>query len=158
MNSSDFDRSCVYRGSVNEACSLFTNIFIEFAKLSIPNKTIVVRDDDKPLYDTEMRMNSRKRDRQKRKAIKSGNQNDWNKYKFLRNKVNNQNKHAKELFYDNLDINVSDFQNNDKRKFWKIIRHFVQNNKSASSIPPLCLTTVVCLGHSFRNRYSVCTI
>ena len=39
-----------------------------------------------------------------------------------------------------MDIIVSDFQNNDKRKFWKVIRHFVKSNSSASSIPPLCST------------------
>ena len=33
---------------------------------------------------------------------------------------------------------VSDFQNNDKRKFWKVIRNFVNINNSTSSIPPLC--------------------
>ena len=60
------------------------------------------------------------------------------KYKYYRNKVNNQKKHAKEYFYNNLDIIVSDFQNNDKRKFWKVIRHFVKNNNSTSSIPSLC--------------------
>ena len=41
------------------------------------------------------------------------------------------------MFYNNLDIIVSDFQNNDKRKFWKVISYFVKNNKSASCIPPL---------------------
>ena len=86
---SDFDWSCLHQGSVNETCSLFTNILIEFAKLPIPCITIVVREDDKPWYDTEIRRKSRKRDRQKKKAIKSGNQNALNKYKFLRNKVNN---------------------------------------------------------------------
>ena len=50
---SDFDWSCLHQGSVNEACSLFTNIFTEFAKLSIPSKTIVVPEDDKPWYDKE---------------------------------------------------------------------------------------------------------
>ena len=30
---SEFDWSCLHQGSVNEASSLFTNIFIEFAKL-----------------------------------------------------------------------------------------------------------------------------
>ena len=44
------------------------------------------------------------------------------------------------MFYNNLDIILSDFQNNDKRKFWKVIRHFVKNNKSTSCIPPLCST------------------
>ena len=43
------------------------------------------------------------------------------------------------MFYNNLDI-VTDFQNNDKRKLWKVIRHFVKNNKSASCIPALCST------------------
>ena len=59
------------------------------------------------------------------------------KYKYYRNKVNNQKKHAKEHFYYNLDIIVSDFQKNDKSKFWKVNRHFVKNNNSTSSIPLL---------------------
>ena len=42
------------------------------------------------------------------------------------------------IFYNNLDIIVSDFQNNDKRKFLKVIRHFAKNNNYTSSIPPLC--------------------
>ena len=112
--------------------------FIEFAKLCVPSKAIVVREDDKPWYDSEIRRNSRKRDRLKKTALKSGNQNDWKKYKYYRNKVNNQKKHANEYFYNNLDTIVSDFQNNDKGKFLKVIRHFVKNNNSTSSIPPLC--------------------
>ena len=39
-----------------------------------------------------------------------------------------------------LDIIVSDFQDNDKGKFWKVNRHFVKNNNSTSSILPLCST------------------
>ena len=34
--------------------------FIEFPKLCIPSKTIVVPEDDKPWYDSEIRRNSRK--------------------------------------------------------------------------------------------------
>ena len=64
--------------------------FIEFAKLCIPNKTIVVREDDKPWYDSEIRRNSRKRYRLKKTALKTGNTNDWKKYKMFRNKVNNK--------------------------------------------------------------------
>ena len=95
---SEFDWSCLHQGSVNEASSLFTNIFIEFAKLCIPSKTIVVRGDDKPWYDSEIRRNSMKRDRLKKKATQSSNPNVWNKYKLFRNKVNNQKKHAKKIF------------------------------------------------------------
>ena len=69
----------LHQGTVNEATSLFTNIFIEFAKLCIPSKTIVVvvREDDKPWYDSEIRRNSTKSDRLKKTALKSCNQNDW---------------------------------------------------------------------------------
>ena len=72
--------------------------FIEFVKVCIPCKSILVRIDDKPWYDSEIRRNTRKRDRQKKKAVKTGNTTDWVKYKRLRNKVNNQRKHAKESF------------------------------------------------------------
>ena len=40
------------------------------------------------------------------------------------------------MISNNLDIIVSDFQNNDKRKFLKVIRHFVKNNNSTSSTSP----------------------
>ena len=40
----ELDWSCLHQGTVNEASSLLTNVFIEFAKLCIPNKTIGVRD------------------------------------------------------------------------------------------------------------------
>ena len=81
-----------------------------------------------------------KRDRHKKKAVKTGNITDWIKYKRLRNKVNNQRKHAKESFYNNLELIITDFENNDKRKFWKVIRHFVKNNSSSSATPPLSST------------------
>ena len=74
---SEFDWSYLQEGTVSEASILFTNVFIEFAKLCIPNKTIVVREDDKPWYDSEIRRNSRKRDRLKKTPLKTGNTNDW---------------------------------------------------------------------------------
>ena len=106
--------------------------------MCIPNKTIVVREDDKPWHDSEIKRNSRKRDRLKKTALKTGNPNDWKKYKMLRNKVNNKKNIRRNLFITiRILIIVSDSQNNDKRKFWKVIRHFVKSNSSASSIPPL---------------------
>ena len=59
------------------------------------------------------------------------------KIQILQKKVSNQKGMLRNIFYNNLDITVSDFQKNDKRKFWKVIRHFVKNNDSSYSIPPL---------------------
>ena len=96
-------------------------MFLNFVKQCIPFKTVTIREDDKPWYDSEIRSFSRKRDKQKSKAIKTGISNDWHTYKKLRNKVNNLKKHAKEQFFNNLELSISDFDNDDKRKFWKVI-------------------------------------
>ena len=80
---------------------------------------------------------SRKRDRLKRKFNKTGNQNFLTRYICLRNKVNNLKNNAKERFYNNLELSISDFHSNDKKQLWKIVRHFVKSNNNSSSIPPL---------------------
>ena len=51
--------------------------------------------------------------------------------------MNNLKKLAKEKFYNNLEISLSDFHTNDKKKFWQVIRHFVKNNNSSGNIPSL---------------------
>ncbi|MEW8341722.1 MAG: hypothetical protein AB2708_17900, partial [Candidatus Thiodiazotropha taylori] len=76
--------------------------------------------------DSEIRKLYRKRDRQRKKAINSSNQPDWLRYKIIRNKVNNLKKHAKERFYNNLEISLLDSFTNSRKDYWKIIRHFVK--------------------------------
>ena len=105
--------------------------------MCVPSKNVLIRSDDKPWYDCEIRRVSRKRDRLKRKFNKSGNQNILARYKFFRNKVNNLKRNAKEQLYNNLEFFISDFHSNDKKQFWKVVRHFVKGNSSSSSIPPL---------------------
>ena len=106
--------------SVNDASTLFNNILIECVKVCIPCKSILAQEDDKPWYDSEIRRNTRKRDRQKRQ-LKTGNATDWIKYKRIRNKVNNQRKHAKESFNNNLELIITDFENDDKGNFGKLL-------------------------------------
>ena len=50
----------------------------------------------------------------------------------MRNKVNNLERHAKEKFYSNLETNLMESSSNNKRDFWKIIRHFVKSNASST--------------------------
>ena len=49
-------------------------------------------------------------------------------------------KHAKERFFNNLETNLLALNCNDKRGFWKIIKHFLKKDKSVSFFPPLCET------------------
>ncbi|MCG8095193.1 MAG: hypothetical protein JAZ17_16505 [Candidatus Thiodiazotropha endolucinida] len=134
---SNYDWSVLAEGSVNDACVKFTDVFLEFVRLCIPSKVVTVRPNDKPWFDSDIRHFIRIRNKLRKKSIKSGNTDHWLKFKQMRNKVNNLKKHAKEKFYNNLEISLSDFQNNDKKKFWQVIRHFVKNNSNSGNIPPL---------------------
>ena len=108
----NFDWSYLAHGSVHEASYLFIDIFLEMVKTCIPSKKVTVRPDDKPWDNSELRRTSRKRDRLKSKEIKMGKMSDWNSYKRLRNKVNNQKKQAKEIFFNNLELSITDFHTN----------------------------------------------
>ena len=123
--------------NVNDTTKQFETDILTLAKQSIPTKEITVRRDDKPWYDSEIRKFSRIRDRLKWKAEKSSNPVHWQRYKTMMNKVNNLKRHAKERFYSNIETNLTESANNNKRDFWKIIRHFVKSNTSSSTIPPL---------------------
>ena len=62
---------------------------------------------------------------------------ETNTKKKARNEVNNLIKHAKERFYNNLELSISDFHKNDKKTFWQVTRHFVKNNSTSNNTPPL---------------------
>ena len=46
-------------------------------------------------------------------------------------------KHAKQNFFNSLELNPCDLQRNDKKGFWRLIRYFVKNNDCSSNIPTL---------------------
>ena len=46
-------------------------------------------------------------------------------------------KHAKENIYKSLETNLIELNCNDKKGFWKIIKHFIKKNNSFSCFPPL---------------------
>ncbi len=116
---------------------MFTDKILEHMHTCIPYKEVIIRPDDKPWYDSEIRKYSRNRDRTKALATKSNRAQDWAKYKQLRNKVNNLKKHAKEKFFNNIETIVSDSRTNNPRQYWKLIRHLVKSNKNSEIIPPL---------------------
>ncbi|MCG7877681.1 MAG: reverse transcriptase domain-containing protein [Candidatus Thiodiazotropha endolucinida] len=131
------DWSFLYEGSLDDASRKFTDAFLNMVKLCIPSKSVVVRPNDKPWYDSEIRHFTVKRDKLKFKLNTSSSLQLRDQYRKLRNKVNNLKKYAKERFYNNLESSISDFYSNNKRQFWSIIRHFVKNNSGSGSIPPL---------------------
>ena len=134
----NYDWNCLREGTLDEACNKITynDIFFNFVRSCIPSKNVLIRTDDKPWYGSEIRKMFRKRDRLKRKFNKTGNQNILTRYKFFKNKVNNLKRHAKEQFYNNLEVSFSDFHSNDNKQFWKVVCYFLKNNSTSSSLHP----------------------
>ena len=125
---------------IDDVAKKFEEAFLGLVNECIPSKLVTIHTDDKPWYDFTIRKHSRLRDKLRKEALKSHNPAHWQAYKSARNKVNNLKKHAKELFYSNLEDNLTDTMSNNKQDFWKIVRHFVKENKSSGSIPPLVIT------------------
>jgi hypothetical protein len=48
---------------INSACSNFTKTFLNIAKTCIPTREVTIRSDDKVWFDSNLRRESRKRDR-----------------------------------------------------------------------------------------------
>lgn len=127
----------LHNGSIDEACENFTHTFLNLVNTCIPSRKVLIRPDDKPWFNNEIRKFCRKRDRLKTLFLKTGNMNILNKYKQIRNKINNMKKFAKQNFFNTLELNLENLQTNDKKGFWRLIRYFVKNNDCSSSIPPL---------------------
>ena len=88
----------MHNRSLDEACDLFTTIFMDLVKECIPCKKVCIRPDDQPWYDNAIRRLSRKRDRMKRTAKASRKSTDWSNYKNLRNNVSNMKNMRKKIF------------------------------------------------------------
>ena len=56
--------------TVDDACNKFTSTFFEFCKECIPRKKVLIRPNDKPWFNSELRYNIRLRDRLRKKAFK----------------------------------------------------------------------------------------
>ena len=107
---------------------------MNFMNQCITSKEIIIRPTDKPWHDSQIRRISRQRDRLKSIATKSERLTDWNKYKKMRNKVNNLKKYAKQRYYNNLDKRLSSARFENPKQYWKYLRSLVSNN-TTNSIP-----------------------
>ena len=122
---------------VNDGCDCFTSKLIDMMSRCIPSKEVTIRSNDIPWYDSDIRRLTRKRDRQKKSVTKRGLPSDWEKYKVLRNRVNNLIRFAKQRYFSHLDECLSDSRVNSPQKYWKYLRSLVNSNKTSDKIPIL---------------------
>ena len=83
---------------INSACSNFTKTFLNIAKTCIPTREVTIRSDDKVWFDSNLRRESRKRDRLRQIFFRTKTETAEKKFKTQRNKFNNLKKQAKQRF------------------------------------------------------------
>ena len=132
----DWDSIITDAPSIDSACLNFTYTYIRCVRECVPEKTVIIRPKDKPWFDNVLRIHIRKRDRLRKKALKSHKMTDINNYKQQRNRVNNMKKQAKCSYYDNIETQLLDSNKNDVKLYWKLMKDLFKS-KSSSSIPPL---------------------
>ena len=103
---------------------------------NIPKKTITVRQNDKPWFTSELRLEIRKRDRL-RKLSKNGSEHVRQRYKHQRNHVNNMKKAARQNFYCDVYGLIDQFSFGSRKEFWKLVKTLTKSSGNFSQIPPL---------------------
>ena len=97
---------------------MFKSTFLIFCKTCIPLKTVLIRANEKPWFNSDLRYNIRIRDRLRKKYLKTNNYSVKLLFKRQRNKVNNMKIYAKENFISNISDTLSNLDSNSK-SFWQ---------------------------------------
>ena len=92
-----------------------------------------------PWINSQLKKGMHDRDAAKRKAITSNDPRDWDKYKKLRNKINNNIKTSKASYYSNAFIQSK----SNPRKTWQIFNELTSRRVNNTKVKELKLNDVV---------------
>ena len=123
--------------SVDDACELFSTLFLSMAKQCIPIKLVTIRPNDKPWITSDLRREIKIRDRIHKKYKLCNSITNLNNFKRQRNKVNNMKKYARLSFYENADTLIDQLYTGDPKSYWRLIKRLTKQVGTSSVIPPL---------------------
>jgi hypothetical protein len=92
IESTDWDSKILDAVDIDQATENFTSTFVSHVRECVPKKSIIIRPQDKPWFDSGLRKAIKLRNRLRNKSLKSKNSFDLEKFRKARNKVNNMKK------------------------------------------------------------------
>ena len=122
----------------NDDIDIYVNVtdhILNLTKECIPNKTVKIRQSDPPWMHNNLRKLMRQRKRAYDKAKKTNSQQQWQKYKRLRNETTNMLRSSKREYFEKM-ANKLNTNVTSSRDWWKILKTFITTTKS-SNIPPM---------------------
>ena len=115
---------------VNEAWGKWKSVFLNILNKHAPKRIIRVRNKPAPWLNTKVRQLMLNRDYLKKKAVKTGSQNDWLSFKKVRNRVNYAIKREKSSFYRNkLNANLGN-----PKSTWKTLNDLMGKKSAITEI------------------------
>ncbi|MEW8542639.1 MAG: reverse transcriptase family protein, partial [Candidatus Thiodiazotropha sp.] len=134
---SNVDWNCIINeNDIEKAVENFTNLLIQTAEKSIPNKIATIRPNEYPWINGMIRKLIRKRKRLYRRAKRSNVQQVWQNFKKIRNTVIREIRKSKQEYFNKLSDQLNAEKINPKL-FWKISKQLLNLDISTSSVPPL---------------------
>ena len=128
---------CFITDDPSIAASKWTELFMKTAKDTIPNKTVLIRPNDKRFYNSSLRRLRNRKNRLHRRAKSRNTVGSWNEFREVRNEYNNLIADLKLKFEAKQIESLKD--TNLKPKRWWNIASSVLNRKNVSSYPPLLI-------------------
>ena len=123
--------------NVEDMSNRFTNTYLEMVGRGIPSKLVIIRLNDKPWFNSEIRKQIRTRNRVHKLARRNQSNQSLQKYKSQRNKVNNMIKYAREQFFLSANELVHYLQSKNSKSYWIFVKRMMKgtgNNYTISSL------------------------
>jgi len=133
LSSADFD-SVFDNDNVDDVCSAWSEKFLFIAKSHIPNRTVQIRPNDSPWYNSRLRLMKRKMLRMFRKFKLTKNDQNWERYKNQRNEYQQALDKAEEDYNRSLTDSLKDSKNS--KAWWRTVKHLLGKG-SYRSLPPM---------------------
>ena len=122
--------------NINAACEHWSNEFMSMAKVSVPNKMVVVRPNDKPWFTNVHRRLLRRKNKVHKQAKSRNTPELWEKFREIRNSYNREISMAKAAYENNKYIDLINMGKENPKKWWSILKNILgQTNES--DIPPI---------------------
>ena len=124
---------------VSVCTEVFTLVMQYVLDAVLPLKKMRVKCTSHPWsHDADITVLRHQRDWLHRRALKSGNPEDWDRYKKSRNQVTALTRSAKQKFLATLSHNLS----NDSHKFWRNFKHLSTRQRVHSCIPNIDVESI----------------
>ena len=136
---------------INDASNYFSELFLNTCREFIPTKNITVRPREEPWVTNEVRRNLRKRNRAHKRWKRNTSQENFDLYTDARNNAELSKVQAKEAYYTNLSMRLTN-PNTNLKEYWHLTKE-LYGSKVKGGIPSLIKDGIV-----YANAQDKCNI